>query len=344
MMRSGLMRYVRSKLPIRLQTNRDQMVIETIDALKTYHRSADYDDGDTHTILILDKCLHGIPWESLPSLRGQSISRIPSLAALRRRILMIEKSQDGLEEAHEGRFYASRSSGSSILNPSGDLKNTQETMQPLLQTLPESWTHSLNAEDERGFASLLNNNEIMLYFGHGCGSQYIRPRAVKKLALAESRRISTCATTWLMGCSSAIVNENGAFEPDGMALAYITAGAPAVVGTLWDVTDKDCDRASVKAGELWGLWDIPAESACKISKCKGKEVESARNGNVAARRKLFETKAKEDVRMKRGVSPEPVKRRMDLSRAVARGRESCYLKYLNGAAMVTYGIPVYLRD
>ncbi|TID20845.1 Peptidase C50 separase [Venturia nashicola] len=322
----------------------DAMVIETIDALKTYHSSAEIEEEDTHTILILDKCLHGIPWESLPSLRGQSISRVPSLAALRHRILLIESSQVGVGEAREGRFYASRSSGSSILNPSGDLKSTQETIQPLLQTLPDSWTHSLSAQDERGFASLLANNEIMLYFGHGCGSQYIRSRAVKKLALAEAGRVSTCATTWLMGCSSAVVNENGVFEPDGMALAYITAGAPAVVGTLWDVTDKDCDRASVKAGELWGLWDIPAESTSKISKGKGKEVETARNGGVAARRKLFESKAKEDVRMKRGVSPEPVKRRMDLSRAVARGRESCYLKYLNGAAMVTYGIPVYLRD
>lgn len=320
------------------------MVIETIDALKAYHRSAEIEEEDTHTILILDKCLHGIPWESLPSLRGQSISRIPSLAALRHRILMIESSQDGLEQAHEGRFYVSRSSGSSILNPSGDLKSTQETIQPLLMTLPESWTHSLSAQDERGFASLLANNEIMLYFGHGCGSQYIRPRAVKKLALAEPGKVSTCATTWLMGCSSAVVNENGVFEPDGMALAYITAGAPAVVGTLWDVTDKDCDRASVKAGELWGLWDIPAESTSNISKGKSKEVESSRSGSVAARRKLFESKAREDVRTKRGVSPEPVKRRMDLSRAVARGRESCYLKYLNGAAMVTYGIPVYLRD
>ncbi|QDS72205.1 hypothetical protein FKW77_005238 [Venturia effusa] len=322
----------------------DAMVVETIDALKAYHRAAEIEDEDTHIILILDKCLHSIPWESLPSLRGQSVSRLPSLAALRARIMLMKKSRDEAEETHEARFYVSRSSGASMLNPSGDLRNTQETMQPLLRSLPDSWTHNLSAQDERGFASILANNEIMLYFGHGCGSQYIRPRAVKKLALTAAEKVSTCATTWLMGCSSAVVNENGVFEPDGMALAYITAGAPAVVGTLWDVTDKDCDRASVKAGELWGLWDIPAESASKVSKGKGKEVESARSGSVAAHRKLFESKAREDIRTKRGVSPEPCKRRLDLSRAVARGRDSCYLKYLNGAAMVTYGIPVYLRD
>ena len=38
-----------------------------------------------------------------------------------------------------------------------------------------------------------------------------------------------------------------------MLASYLTAGAPAVVGMLWDVTDKDCDRFAVKAGELWGL-------------------------------------------------------------------------------------------
>lgn len=319
-------------------------MIEIIDALKVYHSSAEIDAEDTHTILILDKCLHGIPWESLPSLRDQSISRLPSLAALRHRILMIEKSQIRLDGAEEGRFYASRCSGTSILNPSGDLKNTQETMQPLLHSLPDSWTHSLSAQDERGFSSLLAENEILLYFGHGCGSQYIRPRAVKKLALASPPSGSTCATAWLMGCSSAVVVENGVFEPDGMALAYITAGSPAVVGTLWDVTDKDCDRASVKAGELWGLWDISSESSSKIIKGKGKDVEKPRNGTVAARRKLFEEQRAVDVRAKRCVSPEPVKRTMDLSKAVARSREVCYLKYLNGAALVTYGIPVYLKD
>jgi separase len=310
-----------------------------------YHSFVETDGEDMHTILILDKCLHAIPWESLPSLRNQSISRLPSLAALRRRVLMIEKSQHGLDEAQEGRLYVSRSSGTTILNPSGDLKNTQETMQPLLLSLPESWTHSLGPQDERGFSSLLAESEILLYFGHGCGSQYIRPRAVKKLALHPPSSISTCSTTWLMGCSSAVVVENGVFEPDGMALAYIAAGSPAVVGTLWDVTDKDCDRASVKAGELWGLWDIPTDGGLKVAKAKAKDVEKPRDGTVAARRKLFEEKKEAaDIRTKRCVSPEPVKRRMDLSKAVAKSRDVCYLKYLNGAALVTYGVPVYLKD
>jgi len=35
------------------------------------------------------------------------------------------------------------------------------------------------------------------------------------------------------------------YEPEGVALSYLCAGAPCVVGNLWDVTDNDIDRFSV---------------------------------------------------------------------------------------------------
>ena len=58
----------------------------------------------------------------------------------------------------------------------------------------------------------------------------------------------------LMGCSSGrLVSINSSrtcptknlpleYEPEGMALSYLCAGAPCVVGNLWDVTDRDIDR------------------------------------------------------------------------------------------------------
>ena len=130
-------------------------------------------------------------------------------------------------------------------------------MYPLLRSLPPSWAHLSSAPDEKGFQAMLSENELVLYFGHGSGAQYIRPRGVKKITLPKSTGESpmndseraTCATTWLMGCSSVAVTDHGEFEPSGMVLAYLSAGSPAVVGALWDVTDKDCDRAAVKTGE-----------------------------------------------------------------------------------------------
>ncbi|KAL9065122.1 MAG: hypothetical protein Q9157_007585, partial [Trypethelium eluteriae] len=69
----------------------DAIVVETIDALKAYHESASQEPAETkptHTILILEKQLHAFPWESLPCLDGQAITRVPSMKALRDRILI----------------------------------------------------------------------------------------------------------------------------------------------------------------------------------------------------------------------------------------------------------------
>ena len=49
-----------------------------------------------------------------------------------------------------------------------------------------------------------------------------------------------------MGCSSGQLQLNGDFESSGMAAAYMTAGCPALVANLWDVTDKDIDRLTEK--------------------------------------------------------------------------------------------------
>jgi len=57
-----------------------------------------------------------------------------------------------------------------------------------------------------------------------------------------------------MGCSSGrltSVNSTGDrfdnhnrihYEPEGVALSYLCAGAPCIVSNLWDVTDRDIDR------------------------------------------------------------------------------------------------------
>jgi separase len=324
-----------------------QIVVETGDALRDYHAALSSNEStDEHTILILDKKLHAFPWESLPSLRNQSISRLPSLANLQQRILDMRcaeshtsDSSSSSEDDVQGHFI-SRSSGASILNPSGDLTNTQATMQPILHTLPSSWLHTtVPAPSEAQMSNILSSHELMLYFGHGSGAQYIRSRGVKKLTNAP--------TTWLMGCSSAAITEHGEFEPSGMVLAYLSAGSPAVVGTLWDVTDKDCDKASVKAGEVWGLWDAPGKEEIQKGKGKQREVEKVRGGRVAERRKFFETSSGEEtcghLKKEKNESSE-CKPKASLTQAIAGCRDACYLKYLNGAALVVYGIPVYLKE
>jgi len=101
-------------------------------------------------------------------------------------------------------------------------------------------------------------------------------------------------------------------------------GSFAVLATLWDVTDKDIDRFSQTVLEEWGLFEksqppvasSPVKQSVKQkAKSKVNNIQEARNEGKLA---------------------------VSLDEAVARGRDSCILKYLNGAAPVVYGVPVFL--
>lgn len=82
----------------------------------------------------------------------------------------------------------------------------------------------------------LAQSSLVVYCGHNGGEQYITSASV---AAARAR-----AVVWLMGCSSGAlrpVAPGACFPPVGMVMSYVQAGAPAVVGNLWEVTDRDLD-------------------------------------------------------------------------------------------------------
>ena len=174
---------------------------------------------------------------------------------------------------------------------------------------------------------------------------------------------------WLMGCSSGAVWEHGDLEPGVVPLAYLLGGhsdeaeaasnmatmdggrkCKAVVATLWDVTDKDIDRFSLAIGEDWGLW--PASEAQKLP------AKTPRKREVVAQPSTPVQIPKTPKTPKVMKTPDPAKtparsrskvarkegRKLSLVEAVARNRDACYLRYLNGAAPVVYGVPVYLAD
>lgn len=267
----------------------DMMVVDTLDALRGYHEAARDEvaaRSPSHTVLVLDKALHLFPWESLPCLQGFPVCRVPSLECLRERVLQFCDAQSGA--------VIKRTSGSYLLNPTGDLRTTQETFEGDLSKL-HSWTGMVNREPtEDEFRGFLETKDLFLYFGHGSGAQYIRGRTVK--------RLTQCAVAFLMGCSSGTLTEAGEYEPYGTPMNYLQAGSPALVATLWDVTDKDIDRFATSTFDTWGL----------LAK-KGGSAPSAGGAGGAG-----------------------------LDAAVAGARASCVLKYLNGAAPVVYGVPVFL--
>ena len=344
----------------------DEMTVEVLDALRSYHEAIDADRNDgQHVILVLDKRLQAFPWENLPCLEQISVSRVGSMLSLRDCIAAMHTQHDA-----DGHHMVSRRSGAFILNPSSDLTSTQSTLQPALSKAAAiddaDWSSVINrAPSEEEFKSTLETSALTLYFGHGAGSQYIRPRTIKKLEKCSE-------VVWLMGCSSGAVTEYGQLEPQAVPLAYLNAGmkkAPsssaaaedgpsrngkclAIVATLWDVTDKDIDRFSLTIGEEWGLWPSSAEPTKALSKTPKKRErlvapstpprapKTPKTPKVVKTPAAAKTPARSRSRFTAGSLQVPT----SLAGAVARSRDACYLRYLNGAAPVVYGVPVYLGE
>ncbi|SPO02777.1 related to cell division-associated protein [Cephalotrichum gorgonifer] len=322
----------------------DAMVVETLDALAAYHQAAraeaeaeaesGADGGGAHTILVLDKSLHAFPWESLPCMQGLAVSRVPSLACLRR--LITEQQSPSSSSSTEADLtteapskpggFVSPSSGTYILNPGSDLTNTLSLFEKPLSDLGPSWTPIVSrAPTEAEFETALTDSDVLLYFGHGSGAQYLRGKTL--------RRMERCrAVALLMGCSSASLETNGEFECHGTVWNYMLAGSPAVVGALWDVTDREVDRFAGAVFEEWGLVErgVFGGEVGEADKAKAKVKGRAKEKGKAKAKEVVGAEGAE-----RGTA--------SLVEAVAKGREACRFKYLTAAAMCVYGIPVYVN-
>jgi len=345
----------------------DEMTVEILDALRQYHEASSEVDAneDEHVVLVLDKRLQAFPWENLPCLEQCSVSRVGSMLSLRNCINAM-RGQKGMAE---DRHMVSSKTGTFILNPSSDLASTQTTLLPALSKVAAvegaEWSSFVNrAPSEEDFKTTLEKSAMTLYFGHGAGSQYIRPRTIKKLEKCSE-------VVWLMGCSSGAVTEYGELEPQAVPLAYLSAGNKistseeenppvnskclSVVATLWDVTDKDIDRFSLTVGEEWGLWSPPAELTNKLPSKTPKKRDRLLVAPTTPQ-KAPKTPGKTPRVLKTpGAAKTPARSRsryavrdrsvkLSLAGAVARSRDACYLRYLNGAAPVVYGVPVYLGE
>jgi separase len=122
---------------------------------------------------------------------------------------------------------------------------------------------------------------------------------------------------------------------------YPLTHSPAVLANLWDVTDRDIDRLSYGVFSRWGL--------CEGERPKSRGSDDGQfepergmgldfgGGSIGERKRQLQAsiRGKKYVATRKGVS---------LSEALAMAREDCTLKYLNGAAPVIYGVPVFLEE
>lgn len=126
----------------------------------------------------------------------------------------------------------------------------------------------------------------------------------------------------LMGCSSGQLQANGEFAPSGMAAAYMNAGCPALVGNLWDVTDKDIDRFTERLVSTWTTADGGGGARWRQNSDDDDDHDDH-----------------DDDDDDKSASSAP--RRVLLQQCVAEARDACKFGWLTAAAVVCYGVPVF---
>lgn len=193
------------------------------------------------------------------------------------------------------------------------------------------------APSEDWLKSKLETSAVFIYCGHGSGELFLAREDVAALPQVPLAILMGCSSGRLRlpgsssSSSSSIVNRDGLggcvnalmspelFEPSGMALSYLAAGSPAVVGNLWDVTDRDIDRFCLAL--LEGLFPVTRT-------VEGKEEEEDSGLLLSAEGDVGRSKDEKAL----------------ILSAVARARSACKLPYLVGSAPVVYGLPSELID
>ncbi|CAE6405783.1 unnamed protein product [Rhizoctonia solani] len=249
----------------------DTLVVDLRNALeehtlKTTPRPTQVEDH--HMFLVLDKNAQRMPWESIPVLRGRSVSRIPSISFLVDRIQLARHRQglpfgssDSESEAQQiDRIHVDPKRVRYVLNPKGDLKHTEKQFGPWLKRMTKEagWSGTIGRKPtEEEMARSLSGSDLFIYFGHGGGEQFIRSQKI--------RHLPQCSAAMLWGCSSGAMREMGDFDPIGTPYHYMLAGCPTLVATLWDVTDRECDRFAQSVFNSLKLDDAKKSAAAKTS-------------------------------------------------------------------------------
>lgn len=256
--------------------NLNKLSMELVRIIQLLSSSSNEKKEIDHIFIIPGPESVSIPWESIPCLRNESISRFPTVKHLMDRLIN-EKSliQGGISS--ENGYY--------VINPGGDLKRTENVLGPKFKEMA-SWTGSIGAKPlESEILRSFQNSNLYIYAGHGGGEQYIRSSMIKKQDYIPP--------TLLFGCSSGKLKSK--LFPYGTPYNYIMGGCPCLLVNLWDVTDKDTDLFTMTVLKEWGVLDdgfesigedyfIQCDESKTLSECitKGRDVCKLKYLNGAA--------------------------------------------------------------
>lgn len=190
-------------------------------------------------ILVLDERLRCLPVEDLAVPRASPTSRVPSLALT----LVLSARMFRGSRRH---LPPPTLRVCSVIDPDANLPATRRTLASYVTGDARAgaleWSSAVLGESKATeeiaarVAMALPSCAAYLFCGHGHGASYLRT--------ALEARIVRSATL-LIGCSSGTLADGGKLAPRGLVLELLAKGAPTVVATLWDVTDRDMDRFTI---------------------------------------------------------------------------------------------------
>ncbi|XP_031458631.1 separin isoform X2 [Phasianus colchicus] len=188
------------------QPSRAQLLLqEALDKQKSSTR-----EPGGSVILVLDKHLQKLPWESMACLRDLPVTRLPSLRFLLSYALTQRQANSvlcrGIDPSRT--FY--------ILNPQNNLSSTEERFRSWFESEP-GWrgvTGSVPSQEQMQAALL--EHDLYIYAGHGAGARLMDGQTIAQLQCR--------AVALLFGCSSAALAVRGSLEGAGIVLKYIMAG------------------------------------------------------------------------------------------------------------------------
>uniref|UniRef100_A0A6I8NJY3 separase n=1 Tax=Ornithorhynchus anatinus TaxID=9258 RepID=A0A6I8NJY3_ORNAN len=188
-----------------------------------------------HLVLVLDKHLQKLPWETTPSLRALPVTRLPSLRFLLSYGLLRERAWGTGGVDPRSAFY--------VLNPHDNLAGTEERFRDHFCS-EEGWQGVVGqVPSSEQLQAALTEHDLYIYAGHGAGARFLDGQAIL--------RLDCRAAALLFGCSSAALAVRGDLDAAGILLKYLMAGCPLFLGNLWDVTDRDIDRYTEALLQGW---------------------------------------------------------------------------------------------
>ncbi|KAK2961470.1 putative Peptidase C50, separase [Blattamonas nauphoetae] len=205
----------------------------------------EHDEDSPLVILFLSPELISFPWENTRQLQHRPVTRMTSLSAFLTRLQQLEQTTTtplfSSLPTHPLNEGVNPQSVCCIVNPDRNLNNWSQLIQPHL--LP-SWTRHIDERPTREqFESLLQNHDIYLCCGHG-GGQHLYSRN-------HLSRHARLPIMMMMGCSSGRRAFDGEYDAWGYVDVCEQSNAPAILGNLWDVTDRDENQLVVELLERW---------------------------------------------------------------------------------------------